>query len=60
MSPEAFTAAIVVMTFGVSQDAARQHVEAAISAAKEFQLPIELLLGMTYIESQFADQEGTP
>lgn len=52
MSIEALIAAIVAMTFHLSPDQARIHVEAAEAAATE-DVPVELLLGMAYVESRF-------
>lgn len=53
MTIESLIAAIISMTFNMPVDYARAHVEAATMAAAEFHLPVELLLGMAYIESRF-------
>lgn len=52
MSIEALIAAIVAMTFHLSPEQARIHVEAAKAAATE-EVPVELLLGIAYVESRF-------
>lgn len=57
MSTEALTAAVVAISFDVTIEQAREHVLAAQSAAAEFDLPIELLLGVEYVDSKF---EVTP
>jgi hypothetical protein len=56
MSTEALVAAVVAMTFDVSESVAREHVEAALTAAEEFQVPVELLLAMSYCAAQFTPE----
>lgn len=56
MPTEALVAAVVAITFGVSEDVAREHVEAAMAAATEFDVPVELLLAMTYCDAQFTQE----
>lgn len=53
MTPETLIAAIVAMVSGLPPDQARAHVEAAITVAAEHQLPVELVLGIAYVESRF-------
>ena len=53
MSIEALITTVVAMSFHVSADQAKLHVEAATAAAQKYKLPVELLLGMAYIESRF-------
>lgn len=52
MSLEGLIAAIVAMSFRLPVEQARIHVEAA-AAASTPDLPIELLLGVAYVESRF-------
>jgi len=60
MSTDALVAAIAAMTFDVSEAVIRSHVEAAQVVAKESSFPVEILLAITYIETQFADQKDAP
>jgi hypothetical protein len=53
MTPETLIAAIIAMVSGLPPDQARSHVEAAITVAAEHQLPVELVLGIAYVESRF-------
>jgi hypothetical protein len=56
MTLEALIAAIVAMSFKLPPDQARVHVEAAVAAATEYELPVELLLGVAYVESRFDER----
>jgi soluble lytic murein transglycosylase-like protein len=56
MTLEALIAAIVAMTFHLPPEQARAHVEAAMTAAIEYQRPVELLLGVAYVESRFDER----
>jgi hypothetical protein len=53
MTLEALIAAIVAMSFKLPPEQARMHVEAATAAALEYELPVELLLGVAYVESRY-------
>ena len=53
MTLEALVAAVIAISFKLPPEQARVHVEAAIAAATEHDIPVELLLGVAYIESRF-------
>jgi soluble lytic murein transglycosylase-like protein len=56
MTLEALIAAIIAMSFNLPPEQARIHVEAATAAAAEYELPVELLLGVAYVESRFDER----
>jgi hypothetical protein len=58
MLPEHLVAAIMAMVSNhsstqITADVALQHVEAAELAAAEYNLPVDLLLGMGFVESRY-------
>lgn len=53
MTPEHLIAALVAMVTGLPVDQARTNAEAAITAAAEYELDPELLLGIAYVESRY-------
>lgn len=56
MSLEALIAAIIALTSQLPAGKARIHVEAAQAAAAEYKLPVELLLGIAFVESRFDER----
>lgn len=53
MTLETLIAALVAMVTNLPAERARVHVDAAMTAAAEHQLPVELLLGIAYVESRY-------
>lgn len=53
MTVEAFIAALLSMVSSLSSDQARAHVEGATAAATKYNLSVELLLGVAYVESHY-------
>lgn len=53
MSVESLVTAIIALASNVPADTAREHVEAAQAAAIEHDIPVEILLGIAYVESRY-------
>ena len=56
MTLEALIAALIAMSSQLPPEQARAHVEAATAAAIEHELPVELLLGIAYVESRYDER----
>lgn len=53
MSLVPYIIAVASMVSSLDEATAREHVQAAYVAAQKYDLPLELLLGMAYIESRY-------
>ncbi len=53
MTLEALIAAITALVSYLPPERAREHVDAALTVAAETKLPVELLLGVAYVESRY-------